>query len=44
MPLYLKLFNDILNTGEIPEDWLTGIILPVYKIELIVTILTIIEE
>lgn len=31
MPIYLKLFNFILDTGIIPESWLTGIIKPVYK-------------
>ena len=31
LPLYLKLFNRILDTGELPEDWLTGLIIPIYK-------------
>ena len=31
LPLYLKLFNKILDTGELPEDWLTGLIIPIYK-------------
>ena len=31
MPLYLVLFNKILNTGEIPEEWLTGLIIPIFK-------------
>ena len=31
VPLYNKLFNQVLNTGEIPEDWLTGLIIPIYK-------------
>ena len=31
MPLYLKLFNIILDTGAIPEVWTMGIIMPIYK-------------
>ena len=31
LPLYLKLFNKILDTGEMPEDWVKGLIIPVYK-------------
>ena len=31
IPLYVKLFNKILDTGDIPEDWLTGLIIPIYK-------------
>ena len=31
MPLSLKFFKQILNTGEVPEDWHAGIILPIYK-------------
>ena len=31
MPLYLKLFNLILDSGVIPEIWLSGIIVPIYK-------------
>ena len=29
--LYVKLFNKILDTGDLPEDWLTGLIIPIYK-------------
>ena len=29
--LYVKLFNKVLETENIPEDWLTGIIVPIYK-------------
>ncbi len=29
--LYVKLFNKILDTGDIPDDWLLGIIVPIYK-------------
>ena len=31
IPIYVKLFNAILETGNIPTDWLTGIIIPIYK-------------
>ena len=31
MPIYMKIFNRILDTGNIPDDWLTGIVLPLYK-------------
>ena len=31
VPLYLKLFNKILDSGEIPDYWLTGIIIPIFK-------------
>ena len=31
LPLYTTLFNIILNTGNIPEQWLIGIIKPIYK-------------
>ena len=31
IPLYIKLFNRVLDTGDIPEDWLTGLIIPIYK-------------
>ena len=31
VPFYVKLFNAILETGNIPTDWLTGIIIPIYK-------------
>ena len=31
VPIYVKLFNAILETGNIPSDWLTGIIIPIYK-------------
>ena len=27
----MKLFKKVLDTGSIPEDWLTGIIVPIYK-------------
>jgi len=31
MPIYVKLFNGILNTGIIPEIWTIGLIKPIYK-------------
>lgn len=31
LPLYVKLFNKILNTGHFPKEWLTGVIIPLYK-------------
>ena len=31
MPLYLKLFNFLFDTGITPEKWSIGIILPIYK-------------
>lgn len=29
--VYTKLFNNILDTGELPSSWLTGLIVPIYK-------------
>ncbi len=31
MPVYIKLFNNVLNTGEVPENWLVGLIVPICK-------------
>ena len=31
MPLYLYLFNRVLDEGQVPEDWLIGLIIPLYK-------------
>ena len=31
MPIYLKLFNRILDLGIVPEIWTLGIIMPIYK-------------
>jgi sorting nexin-29 len=31
MPLYLCLFNKILESGHVPEDWLVGMIKPLFK-------------
>ena len=31
MPIYLKLFNLIFDSGVVPETWLVGDILPIYK-------------
>ena len=30
-PLYVKLFNKILDSGVFPTEWLTGVIVPLYK-------------
>ena len=29
--IWVKLFNRILDSGEIPSDWSTGIIIALYK-------------
>ena len=31
LPIYVRLFNKILNSGIIPDPWLTGKIVPIYK-------------
>lgn len=31
MPVYVKLFNIILDTGIVPSDWVKGNIIPIYK-------------
>ena len=31
LPIYIKLINRVLDRGKIPEDWLTGMIIPIYK-------------
>ena len=31
LPIYNKLFNHILDTGNIPSNWTTGDIIPIYK-------------
>ena len=31
MPVYIKLFNVILDTGVIPSSWVSGMIMPIYK-------------
>ena len=31
MPIYLKLFNLIFDSGVVPETWLVGDILPIFK-------------
>ena len=31
MPIYINLFNLVLESGLIPSDWLIGIIIPIYK-------------
>ena len=31
LPVYVNLFNSILDSGEIPNDWLLGKIIPIFK-------------
>ena len=31
MPVYQKLFNIVLNTIMLPDSWLIGYIIPIYK-------------
>lgn len=31
LPIYTNLFNIILETGHVPDDWCIGIIQPIYK-------------
>ena len=31
VPFYVKLFNKVLNTGNIPDSWVIGRIIPIYK-------------
>ena len=31
MPLYVKLFNIMLDTGIVPSDWSVGVIIPIHK-------------
>ena len=31
MPLYVKIFNIVFNSGNVPESWLVGNIIPFYK-------------
>ena len=31
LELYVKLFNLVLETGIVPDDWCTGFIIPLYK-------------
>ncbi len=31
MPVYIKLFSKVLSTGEVPEDWLVLLIVPIFK-------------
>ena len=30
-PIYTKLFNVVLASGQVPDDWLLGSIKPIYK-------------
>lgn len=31
VPLYVKIFNHIFNTGKVPNTWLLGNIIPIFK-------------
>ena len=31
VPVYIKLFNLVLDSGHIPDSWLQGVIVPIYK-------------
>ena len=31
MPLFVVLFNKMLQEGQVPDDWLVGLIVPLYK-------------
>lgn len=31
VPLYVRFFNYILTVGEVPREWLIGMVLPIYK-------------
>ena len=31
MPIYVKLFNCIFNSGKVPGTWLSGNIIPIFK-------------
>ena len=31
MPIYIKLFNIIIENGIVPSDWVKGNIIPIYK-------------
>jgi hypothetical protein len=31
LPIYTSLFNNVLNTGYMPNSWLEGFIIPIYK-------------
>jgi hypothetical protein len=39
MPLYVKLFNVALDSGNIPTAWTIGVIRPIYKKERIVLLI-----
>ena len=30
-PVYVKLFNKILDTGDFPSEWMVGVVVPLYK-------------
>lgn len=31
MPVYLELYNILFDSGIVPEDWLVGLVKPIYK-------------
>ena len=31
LPLYTRLFNNVLDTGLMPTSWLNGVIMPIVK-------------
>ena len=31
IPILVKLFNVILESGKVPESWIRGIIIPIFK-------------
>ena len=31
LPLYTKLFNNVLDTGIMPSSWLNGVIVPILE-------------
>ena len=33
MPLYTLLFNKVLRTGELPQEWVIGMLIPLYKMK-----------
>lgn len=39
MPVYLKFFNSIPNSGTIPQTWCGGLIIPIYKLEIFLSCL-----
>ena len=42
--IYCKLFNKVLDTGIIPDEWLIGLVLPIFKGKGVIKTVIIIEE